>query len=124
MKSNLKKAGMKSGLSLCARSFWIFIILFLAVIGAKYYTALGTRNLERRLNRVKDDLEAARKRLREERERQEHIGGEEELDELRVRYMKELINDIQIRLTQGGESDHQTAGKTDSSDIAAAVMRF
>ena len=66
-------------------------------------------------------MEAARKRLREERERQEHIGGEEELDELRVRYMKELINDIQIRLTQGGESDHQTAGKTDSSDIAAAV---
>ena len=33
--------------------FWLFIILFIAVIGAKYYTALGRRNLERRLNRVK-----------------------------------------------------------------------
>ena len=104
--------------------FWIFILLFLAVIGAKYYTAVGTRNLERRLNRIKGDLEDARQRQREEHKRQEHIAGQEELDELRVRYMKELIHDIQIRLTQSDDIGYRTAEQADSSDIAAAVMRF
>jgi len=104
--------------------FWLFIILFLAVIGAKYYTALGSRNLERRLNRVQADLEAARQGLREERQRQEQIGGQEELNELRVRYMRELINDIQIRLTQGDPTDYKTGVQANPNDIATAVMRF
>ena len=105
--------------------FWIFLILFIAVIGAKYYTAIGTRNLERRLNRVKDDLEAAKQSLRDELQKQTEIGTQEELNEQRVRYMKELIHDIQIRLSQGGEEHEKQAGPPESKDeIAAAVMRF
>lgn len=106
--------------------FWIFLILFLAVIGAKYYTAVGTRNLERRLNKVKDDLEAARQRLREERQKQSDIAEEEEHSELRVRYMKELIHDIQIRLTQTQENREEfIASQMEPKDeIATSVMRF
>ena len=47
--------------------FWIFLFMFVGVIGAKYYTAIGTRNLERRLNRVKAGLDKARQALRQER---------------------------------------------------------
>lgn len=99
--------------------FWVFVILFLLVVGAKYFTAIGTRNLERRLNRVKSALEGARNRLRAERERQAGVATQVELTELRVRYMKELIQDLNLRLAQ---STQETRSLKD--EIAAAVMRF
>lgn len=99
--------------------FWVFVVLFLLVVGAKYFTAIGTRNLERRLNKVKSALEGARNRLRNERERQAGVATQVELTELRVRYMKELIQDINLRLAQ---STKETRSLKD--EIAAAVMRF
>ena len=100
--------------------FWVFLLMFVGVIGAKYYTAIGTRNLERRLNRVKAGLDKARQALRQERERQTEIASEEELAEMRVRFMKELMQDLQIRLTGGNEKKEISV----KDDIAAAVMRF
>lgn len=100
--------------------FWVFLMMFAGVIGAKYYTAIGTRNLERRLNRVKAGLEKSRQSLRQEREKQKQIEADEEMAEMRVRFMKELMQDLQIRLTTGG--DHQEHKVKD--EIAAAVMRF
>lgn len=94
--------------------------MFVGVIGAKYYTAIGTRNLERRLNRVKAGLEKSRQALRQEREKQTQVASEEEMAEMRVRFMKELMQDLQIRLTTGG-AQHETNVK---DEIAAAVMRF
>ncbi len=101
--------------------FWIFLLMFIGVIGAKYYTAIGTRNLERRLNRVKAGLEKARQELRQEREKQTRVAADEELAEMRVRFMKELMQDLQIRLTGGGVSQKEFVRK---DEIAAAVMRF
>jgi hypothetical protein len=101
--------------------FWIFLLMFMGVIGAKYYTAIGTRNLERRLNRVKAGLEKARQELRQEREKQTRVSADEELAEMRVRFMKELMQDLQIRLTGGGVSQKEFVRK---DEIAAAVMRF
>ncbi len=95
--------------------------MFMGVIGAKYYTAIGTRNLERRLNRVKAGLEKARQELRQEREKQTRVSADEELAEMRVRFMKELMQDLQIRLTGGGVSQKEFVRK---DEIAAAVMRF
>ena len=85
--------------------FWILIFLFTIVIGVKYYTAVGSRNLERRLNKIKADLEEARGHLQEVHEKEEQASQAEELAELRVRFMKELIQDIQYRLTQSDGSD-------------------
>ncbi len=102
--------------------FWVFILLFLGVIGAKYYTALGTRNLERRLNRVKNELERARSRLREEHQKQSNASHQEESQELQVRYMRELIQDIQIRLSQSVEEQPKKADARD--EVAASMMRF
>ncbi len=77
---------------------WLLFALAAGVIGAKYYTTLGHRKLERRLNRVKSDLEKARRRLKEEHEREKSIAQDEEIAELRLRYMKELIEDLHLRL--------------------------
>ena len=95
--------------------------MFVGVIGAKYYTAIGTRNLERRLNRVKAGLEKARQELRQQKERQTQVSADEELAEMRVRFMKELMQDLQIRLTSSDSSNKEFVRK---EEIAAAVMRF
>ena len=39
--------------------FWIFLVMFAGVIGAKYFTALGTRNLEQQEVSLIDDIAAA-----------------------------------------------------------------
>lgn len=81
----------------------LWLALGLCVVGAKYYTALGGRRLERRLNRVKADLEQARQRLKEQKEKETLAAAEEEVVELRLRYMKELMEDIKVRLSQREE---------------------
>ena len=101
---------------------WIFLILFLGVIGAKYYTAVGSRNLERRLNRVKAALDDAWRKLKTEREKQAEFVDQEELAVLRVRFMKELIEDIQIRLSTN--ADHRSEPKEVKAEISGGVMRF
>ena len=100
--------------------FWI-LIAGVAVISVKYYTALGARNLERRLNKVKAGLEEARRRLKAEREQEAGIAAEEELAELRLRYMKELIEDIRIRLTG---SDERRIAEDSEEEIAGPAIRF
>ena len=78
---------------------WAF--LGMLVVGVKYYTALGKRGLDRRLIRVRDDLEQSRQRLREQREHQASASLEEELMVARVQYMKEMIEDLNHRMTTG-----------------------
>ena len=73
-------------------------MMFSGVIGAKYFTAVGTRNLERRLNRVKAGLDKARADLKREHDRQAQIGADEEMAEMRVRFMKELMQDLKTLL--------------------------
>ena len=77
---------------------WLLFCLAIGVIGAKYYTAVGGRKLERRLNRVKSDLERTRHSLKEERAKEEAMAEDEEKAVLRLRYMKELIEDLHARM--------------------------
>jgi hypothetical protein len=69
------------------------------VVLVKYYTALGGRRLERRLNKVKADLAQARGGLKEQHEKESNAVSTEETAELRLRYMKEIIEDLRGRLT-------------------------
>ena len=107
--------------------FWILLILFFSIIGAKYYTAIGTRKLERRLNRVKVALEDARQDLQGGRQLQADIAEQEKLSEQHVRYMKELIHDIQVRLTEVEETQEgqRSLNQPDPrNEITASVIRF
>ena len=82
--------------------FWLLLTL-VAVVGVKYYTSVGLRQLDRRLASVKRDLERTKSERKEKRKEQEKITEEEELCEIRIRNMKELISDLEFRLTVASE---------------------
>ena len=81
--------------------------LFTAVVvfGVKYYTSVEMRKLERRLGKVREDLGLAKDRHQEAQDSANGVQNEEGLCEERVRYMKETIEDIQLRLTSKEDGD-------------------
>ena len=85
---------------------WTAIALILVVI-IKYYTATQMRTLEKRLTTVRNGLQREKDRLEECQDRQRAVESETQLFEERIRFMKELIQDIQYRL---GASDETDAG--------------
>ena len=76
---------------------WVAIALF-GVIAVKYYTAVGRRNLDERLNRVKGALVDAREKLKSARKEQAEVNEEMEVMEERIRRMKEIIDDLGLRM--------------------------
>jgi len=76
---------------------WMLLSLVM-VVGIKFFTATKMRDLERRLNRVKDGLQSKKEEFQNVLAKQEGIQAEEALSSERIRFMKELINDIGIRL--------------------------
>ncbi|MBK35916.1 MAG: hypothetical protein CME26_10360 [Gemmatimonadetes bacterium] len=84
--------------------YWMLFTL-LGVFMVKYYTAVEMRKLERRLERVKDDLGQVKDKLRRVQEHNDQVRSEEEDFEDRVRRIKETIEDLEIRLTTAGEEE-------------------
>jgi predicted nucleic acid-binding Zn-ribbon protein len=84
--------------------YWVLFTLLIVVV-VKYYTAVEMRKLERRLEKVKEDLQMAKEKLQETQEKYNGIKSEEELYLERVTRMKEVIEDIQIRLTTKEDAD-------------------
>lgn len=80
-------------------------VALLAVIGVKYYTAVGQRNLERRLMRTRKDLDDARQALKDAKAKGAEVRAEEELAVMRLQYMKEKIEDLKIQLTTSDEQE-------------------
>ena len=76
---------------------WMLVSLFM-VVGVKYFTATKMRDLEKRLNRVKDQLQTKKEEFQTVLSRQKEVQVEESLSTERIRSMKELIHDIGIRL--------------------------
>jgi hypothetical protein len=96
--------------------------LGLCVVLVKYYTALGGRRLERRLNKVKADLAQVRQSLKDQREKEATSIQTEETSALRLRYMKEMIEDIKGRMT----TSDRNADRTDQEGpiILPTFMRY
>lgn len=85
---------------------WVaFSLTFVVVV--KYYTAMEMRKLERRLETVKDDLHRVKEQLVAAQERQQEVQQEEENFEERVRRMKEVMEDLQMRLTSSQDQDEE-----------------
>ncbi len=103
---------------------YLVVLLGLIVVGVKYYTAVGGRRLERRLNRVRTDLETDRQRLRAERKKQEEVRAEEEEAELRLRYMREIIEDIEHRLAGPGAADRDVVEEKEDVIPLPAFVRM
>ena len=76
----------------------VVLISVVLVVGMKFFTATRMRDLERRLNRVKDGLIKTKESFEQSKMRQAQVATEEEQESERIRFMKELIRDIQLRL--------------------------
>ena len=100
---------------------WVLFAL-VCVVGVKYYTALGSRSLERRLNRVKRDLDTSKQNLKAHREKFSETSQEEEEVEQRVRFAKEMIEDLKLRLNSKEEKEPQVEPKEEPA--VPAFMRF
>lgn len=85
---------------------WMLVSL-LMVVGVKYFTATKMRDLERRLNRAKEGLQTKKEEYQSVLAQQEEVQTEEELHSERIRFMKELINDIGIRLQTSDEDQNE-----------------
>ena len=78
---------------------WVIVAL-LIVVGVKYYTSREMANLERRLHAVKVALHNKKQELDTVQVRQEETQQAEVAMEDRIKHMKEIIQDVNIRLTQ------------------------
>ncbi len=83
---------------------WVIAALGL-VVGIKYYTSLQMRRLERRLGTVKDSLLKVKKMYTEAQATQKGASEEEGYQEERIKFMKEIIQDIQMRLTSSDKPE-------------------
>lgn len=81
---------------------WMLVSLVM-VVGVKFFTATKMRDLERRLNRVKEGLQTKKEEFQTVLSEQEKVQKEEALSSERIRFMNELINDISIRLQSSDE---------------------
>ena len=77
--------------------FWV-VCTGVVVLVVKYYTAAEMRKLEVRLGTVKEDLQSAKSRLQEAQDKQSAVKSEEDSFEDRVRRIKEVTEDLQLRL--------------------------
>ena len=83
---------------------WVIAALGL-VVGVKYYTSLQMRNLEHRLNVVKDSLHEVKEMYSEAQTKQGEASEKEGHHEERIRSVKEIIQDIQMRLTSSDKPE-------------------
>jgi hypothetical protein len=82
---------------------WIVVSL-LAVLAVKYYTSVGMRKLDRRLGAVKRDLERSKQKREAAQHDQGEASREEAVHEERIRAMKDIIRDLEYRLTISREA--------------------
>ena len=97
---------------------WTAFALVL-VLSVKYYTSLEMRKLERRLDTVKNGLQQVKEKLLATQDKQQSVQSEEKQFEERVKFMKEIIQDIQFRLTSAEELGGDKMLVTDSAPPAS-----
>ena len=75
------------------------LVMFVLVLGIKYFTSQEMRKLERRLHAVQEGFKSIKDDFKLAQKRQDETKAEETISEERIRAMKELIQDINVRLT-------------------------
>ena len=87
--------------------YWAVFTLLIVVV-VKYYTAAEMHKLERRLERVKHDLQFVKQKLQDAQQHRSEAEAEEATYEDRFRRMLETIEDLQIRLSTSDEMEEET----------------
>ena len=83
------------------------MLCLVGVFMVKYYTAVEMRKLERRLERVKDDLGQVKDKLGSVQKHMDQVRSDEEDYQDRVRRIKETIEDLEIRMTSSSQDDSE-----------------
>lgn len=89
----------------CALMYLWVIVSLIMVIAVKFYTARELANLERRLLAVKEALFAKRNQFQNTQDKQTEIQTQERDTVEQLVHMKEIIHDINIRLTHSDVSE-------------------
>ena len=84
------------------------VVTLLFVVGVKYYTSIEMRKLERRLEAVKNGLQKVKEKHQAAEDKLTGVQSEESSFEDRVKTMKEIIQDIQFRLSAREEEEPDT----------------
>jgi len=83
------------------------LLSFAAVMGVKYYTSMKMGALEKRLRGVQQDLEKVKVQRLEKDKEQKSMLEEEQNCEDRIRSMKEIIEDLEYRMTISTEEEKE-----------------
>ena len=75
------------------------LLSFAAVMGVKFYTSMSMGALEKRLREVQRALDRVKVQRKEVENEQNSMLDEEQSCEDRIRSMKEIIEDLEYRLT-------------------------
>ena len=87
--------------------FYLFLLCFAGVVGVKYYTSMGMSALEKRLREVQRALDRVKVQRKETEDAQKSMSGEELSCEERIRSMKDIIQDLEYRLTTAKEEEKE-----------------
>ena len=98
-------------------AYWLITTLA-GVFIVKYYTAVEMQKLERRLERVKEDLTQVKSKLSDAQDDTNHAREDEDASEERVRRIKETIEDLEIRLRTSTEEREDQMTVSDSAPSA------
>ena len=93
--------------------YWLLFSLT-GVFIVKYYTSVEMRKLERRLEKVKEDLTQVKGKLKDAQDDTSGAQEEEDSYEERVRRIKETIEDLEIRHTTATEEKDDQMVVSDS----------
>lgn len=94
---------------------YLWVILGLAaVVAMKYYTSRRAAAFKRRIQKSQNGLVEAKKRHKTARDKREAMGAMEDLHKRRVKYTRDLIADMRMRLSEVDTAPPPQTGKQGS----------
>ena len=86
-----------------------------AVVAMKYYTSRRAAAFKRRIQKAQNGLIEAKKRHKTARDKREAMGAMEDLQKRRMKYTRDLIADMRVRLSEADktppQAEKQKAGR-------------
>ena len=83
------------------------LLSFAVVMSVKYYTSMRMGALEKRLRSVRGDLDRVKVQRKETEDEQNSMLDEELSCEDRIRSMKEIIEDLEYRMTISKQEEEE-----------------
>jgi len=90
--------------------FWVTLGLA-AVVAMKYYTSKRAAAFKRRIQKAQNGLAEAKRRHRAAKGKREAMDAMEDLHKRRVKYTRDLLADMRVRLSEADQAPPAQTGK-------------